>query len=189
MKRNIITTALILSPLLMVSHTFAADGTVHYRGEITDAACEVKGGTTDQYVDLGKISKGTFEAAGDLSGPQRFDIELVNCPATYNLVGIKFSGPEASNNAGDLAIGDPVETNSPGDYTGQGTALAAENVAIRIYNRGDMSQLELEDNSTKVAIDAGNATIPFVARYIALSNNVTPGTANANAQFTVEYFK
>ncbi len=45
---------------------------------------------------------------------------------------------------GDLAIGDPLNTTTPGDYTGTEPApITATGVAIRIYNKADNSQVKL----------------------------------------------
>ncbi|KLR63842.1 fimbrial protein, partial [Enterobacter cloacae] len=59
----------------------------------------------------------------------------------------------------------------------------------QIYNRADNSQVELYKDSATTDIVDTKADLKFIARYIATSTTVTPGTANADSQFTVEYVK
>ncbi|MBT1872227.1 fimbrial protein [Enterobacter mori] len=192
MKYNIIMGALALSSIFMASHALASNGTVHFRGEVIDSACEVTPETKEQYVDLGKVNKSSFNGVGSTAAPTAFSIKLDNCPATYTKAAVRFDGTEAGDGNGDLAIGNPVSSGTPGDYTGTETdAITATGVAIRIYNYADNSQVELYKDSAYSDIDAatGTAEMKFVARYIATAASVTPGTANADSQFTVEYLK
>lgn len=192
MKRNLITGALALSSLFMAGHALASDGTVHFRGEIIDSSCEVTSDTKDQNVDLGKVNKTSFSGVGSTSAPTEFSIKLEKCPATYTKAAVRFDGTEASDGNGDLAIGNPLTTSTPGDYTGSETdPITATGVAIRIYNRADNSQVELYKDSAYSDIDAtaGTAEMKFIARYISTATLVTPGTANADSQFTIEYVK
>lgn len=191
MKKSIITGALAVSSLFMANNVIASDGTVHFRGEIIDSTCEVTADTKDQNVDLGKVNKTSFSGVGSISAPKAFSIKLEKCPATYTKAAVRFDGTEAADGNGDLAIGNPATASTPGDFTGSGTAVTATGVAIRIYNRADNSQVELYKDSASADIDAtaGTAEMKFIARYIATAANVTPGTANADSQFTVEYVK
>lgn len=191
MKLNLIASALILSSTMFVGHALASDGTVHFRGEVIDSTCEVTADTIDQNVDLGKVNKTAFTGVGSTAAPANFEIDLEKCPATYTKAAVRFDGVDASGSDGDLAIGNPATTASPGDYTGDGTATVATGVAIRIYNRADNSQVKLREDSAFSDIDttAGTATMKFIARYIATNATVTPGTANADSQFTIDYLK
>ena len=180
MKLNLITGALVLSSTIMASQVFASDGTVHFRGEVIDSTCEVTADTKDQSVDLGKVNRTAFTVAGSTAAPTAFHIDLEKCP----------DGTEAADGNGDLAIGDPLNTTTPGDYTGTEPApITATGVAIRIYNKADNSQVKLYTKSAETPIVATKASMQFVARYIATSATVTAGTANADSQFTVEYVK
>jgi P pilus assembly protein, pilin FimA len=117
MKLNLITSALVLSSALMAGQVFASDGTVHFRGEIIDSTCKVTPATKDQNVDLGKVNKTAFTGVDSIAAPQQFQIDLEDCPATYAKAAIVFDGTEATGGNGDLAIGDPLNTTTPGDYT------------------------------------------------------------------------
>lgn len=191
MKLNSILSALVLSSTMFVGHAMAADGTVHFRGEVIDSTCEVTADTKDQYVDLGKVNRTSFTGVESTSAAKAFNIDLEKCPATYTKASLRFDGTLAAGSKGDLAIGNPVTTSTPGDYTGAETnPVTATGVAIRIYNT-DNTQLELYKDSTPTDIDtvAGTASMKFLARYVATSATVTPGTANADSQFTIVYAK
>lgn len=191
MKLNLIASTLVLSSTLFAGHAMASDGTVHFRGEIIDSSCEVTADTKEQNVDLGKVNRYAFNGVGDTAAPTNFEINLQKCPATYTKAAVDFDGTDASDSDGDLAIGNPATTATPGDYTGADTAVTATGVAIRIYNRGDNSQVMLHKQSAQTDIDtvAGTASMKFVARYVATNAAVTPGTANADSQFTIVYAK
>ncbi|HDR2891983.1 TPA: fimbrial protein [Enterobacter asburiae] len=192
MKRNLITGVLALSSLLTVGQVLAADGVVHFRGEIVDSTCEVTPDTQEQNVDLGKVNKTAFTGVSSEASSKDFTISLQNCPDTYTKAAIRFDGTEDSNSAGDLAIGNPMETGTPGDYTGdQPSAIAATGVAIRIHNKSDNSIVKLYNDSVWTDIDPAShgADLKFIARYIQTTAQVTAGTGNADSQFTVEYQK
>ncbi|ECF1702987.1 fimbrial protein [Salmonella enterica] len=191
MKFNLITGALVLSSALLAGQAMASDGTVHFRGEVIDSTCQVTADTKDQNVDLGKVNRTAFSGVGSTAAPTEFHIDLEKCPATYTKAAVRFDGTEASDGNGDLAVGNPATAGNPGDYTGDGTATTASGVAIRIYNRADNSQVKLYEDSAYSDIDttAGTASMKFIARYIATNAEVTPGTANADSQFTIEYVK
>lgn len=191
MKLNLIASALVMSSAIFAGNALASDGAVHFRGEVIDSTCEVTADTKDQNVDLGKVNKTAFTVAGDTAAPANFQIDLEKCPQTYTKAAVVFDGVDAAGSDGDLAVGTPTTTSTPGDYTGDGAAAAATGVAIRIYNRGDNSQVKLRAASATTDINTatGTATMKFIARYIATNAVVTPGTANADSQFTVEYVK
>ncbi|ECA8972704.1 TPA: fimbrial protein [Salmonella enterica] len=201
MKLNMIAGTLALSSVFMAGSVMAADGTVHFRGEVVDSTCEVTPETRDQVVDLGKVNRTTFANVGDLAAPTQFSIDLQECPETYKTATVRFDGVEDEHGDGNLKIGTPIDnsgdaaaginpSNNSGDYTGtEPTAIAAGGVAIRLFNRADNSPLGLYNDSTPATISNGTASMKFIARYVSTIKDVTPGTANADSQFTVEYQK
>ncbi|MBT2110347.1 fimbrial protein [Enterobacter hormaechei] len=76
MKLNAIASAIILSSSILSGAALASDGTVHFRGEIIDSACEITTVTKEQNVDLGKVSKTAFNGVGSTSAPTQFTISL-----------------------------------------------------------------------------------------------------------------
>ena len=200
MKPNMIVGALALTSVFMAGYLQAADGTVHFRGEIIDSTCEVTPETKDQVVDLGKVNRTAFSGVDDVAAPTAFSIDLTQCPETFKSAAIRFDGNEDAHGNGNLAIGTPLDnsndaaagispSDNSGDYTSAGAVSAAKGVAIRLYNRADNTQVKLYENSASTPISNGNASMKFMARYIATETTIDPGTANADSQFTVEYIK
>lgn len=172
MNGKALKSALVFSSLFLGTHAYAANGngTVHFTGEIIDSTCEVTAGSQNQIVDLGKVNKTTFTGVGTTASVQAFQIDLVNCPDTYKKASARFDGTEEGD--GYLKV----------------NAGGAEGVAIAIYNRADNNLLKLYNESTPTDIDGeGNATLPFMARYIATSATIKAGVANADSEFTITY--
>ncbi|EMG7856359.1 fimbrial protein [Enterobacter hormaechei] len=164
MKLNVIATSLVLSSVLFSGATLAADGTVHFRGEVIDSTASVKD----------------------------FHIRLEGCPATYTQAAVRFDGTEDKDTIGKgyLSIGTPVnEDGTDGEFTGSGDAIAATGVAIKLFNLSDDTAIPLYNNSKYVAIADGKADMGFKAKFVQTLATVTPGTANADSQFTIEYLK
>lgn len=151
--------------------TWAADGNVHFTGEITDVACEIDGDNgTDFTVALGKYGANEFAAAGDTTVPKAFALRLKNCPATVTNAAVRFGGtPDGSD--------DVLSLNS---------VSTASNVGVQLYNK-DASVLPLFADSQVFAIAAGDNKLDFKASYIATAVPVTAGTANADATFSIVY--
>src|SRR5471032_1523680 len=54
-------------------------GTIHFQGEVVNAACAVDTGSTDQTVQLGQVRTAALSAAGQTSSPVGFNIQLDDC--------------------------------------------------------------------------------------------------------------
>lgn len=198
MKLNLVTGVLVLSSTLMMGQALAEDGTVHFRGEVTDSTCKVDPASADQYVDLHKVStSGLTGQTERTTSPTPFDIKLTDCPAVFKNATVVFDGTEDQDAAGKgyLAIGSggaPVNdgTHPSGDFTGDPLPVAAATgVAIKITNRSDRSVVGLFNPSLPADITGGSATLSFLAQYVSTKDTVTPGTGNADSQFTVTYSK
>lgn len=101
MKPNMIVGALALTSVFMAGHLQAADGTVHFRGEIIDSTCEVTPETKDQVVDLGKVNRTAFSGVDDVAAPTAFSIDLTQCPETFKSAAIRFDGNEDAHGNGN----------------------------------------------------------------------------------------
>lgn len=193
MSSNIIAGVLVLSSVMASGVAFASEGTVHFRGEVIDSTCEVTSETADQTVNIGRVAKTTFSGVDSTASVKDFHIRLDKCPATYTQAAVRFDGTEDQNTIGKgyLAIGTPVngETGTDGIYTGDATAVAATGVAIKLFNLSDDTAIPLYNNSKYVTITEGKADMGFKAKYVQTLATVTPGTANADSQFTIEYLK
>ncbi|MBJ6385835.1 fimbrial protein [Enterobacter quasihormaechei] len=193
MKNTGITVAIALASALMAGQSLAADGTVHFRGEVIDSTCEVTSDTVDQTVNIGRVAKTAFTGVDSTASVKDFHIKLEKCPATYTQAAVRFDGTEDKDTIGKgyLSIGTPVngETGTDGIYTGEGEAVTATGVAIKLFNLNDDTAIPLYNNSNYVAITDGKADMGFKAKFVQTLATVTPGTANADSQFTIEYLK
>ena len=54
-------------------------GTVHFKGEVVNAACAVDAGSIDQTVQLGQVRSAKLAAAGQTSTAVGFNIQLNDC--------------------------------------------------------------------------------------------------------------
>jgi len=180
MKGKLTAIALAFSSLMVAGHSLAADGTVHFTGEIIDSTCQVTPDTKDQTVTLGTINKTALPNTGDTAAPTAFNISLENCPETYTQAAVRFDGNEDTNSKGNLAV-------NAGGATGVAITLStADGTPVNLYEDSPYSTI-----TGTAGMSDGTVTMKFIARYIAtsLAGGVTPGAANADSQFTIEYKK
>lgn len=171
----------LLAAALVVSTTpFAATvngGTVHFVGELVNAACAVSTDTADQTVDLGQHRTASL-TSGKKSPAVPFNIKLVDCEAglVTNGVSFAFNGQTVTANNKLLAVN-----------SGGGNEPAAQNVGIEIAD-GASKILTVDGTgfSTETPIIDGTNTFPFTARYSAFGDS-TAGKANADATFVINY--
>ncbi|MEM8370706.1 type 1 fimbrial major subunit FimA [Morganella morganii] len=181
MKLNIIG-ASVVSALLFSAAASAADpvivngGTVHFTGELVNAACAVSTESSNQTVELGQYRTAKLAASGDMSTPVPFKIKLVDCdPAVATTAAVAFSGQSMTGDATLLAVNSG--TNAP----------AAQNVGIQISDTASkvLSPSGADFSATKTLIQGTNV-LDFTARYVA-KGATTPGQANADETFVVKY--
>ena len=171
----------LLTIALVISTTpFAATvngGTVHFVGELVNAACAVSTDTADQTVDLGQHRTARLAVANDKSTAIPFNIKLVDCEAALVTKGVSFAfnGQTVPTNNKLLAV--TSGSNEP----------AAQNVGIEIAD-GASKILNVDGTgfSTETPIIDGTNIFPFTARYVATGAS-TPGKANADATFVINY--
>ncbi|MGP2885478.1 fimbrial protein [Serratia marcescens] len=164
----------ILAGSAFASVAQAADGTINFTGNITDAACTVSAGTKTQTVNLGTISASSFDAAGAVSGASRFNVTLESCPASAATASVVFDGQADTANSTLLAL-------TPG--TGVATG-----VGVGIYEEDSVTQLPVSTRSASKALSTtAPTTFTYVAKYMATAATVQAGTANAVSDFTISY--
>ncbi|MBW5407187.1 type 1 fimbrial major subunit FimA [Morganella morganii] len=180
MKLNIIgasvVSALLFSAAASADPVIVNGGTVHFTGELVNAACAVSTESSNQTVELGQYRTAKLAAAGDMSTQVPFKIKLVDCdPAVATTAAVAFSGQSMTGDATLLAVNSG--TNAP----------AAQNVGIQI---SDITSKVLSpggaDFSTAKTLIEGTNVLDFTARYVA-KGATTPGQANADATFVVKY--
>ncbi len=143
---------------------------IELRGNVVGLSCVAAPGNENKTVQLGRWATKQLATAGSISALVPFSLRLTGCPP--GSVSIAFSG-RAATIPSLLALSD---------------GSTAGNVAVEIRN-SDRQRLALESESQGVSVDSdGNATLQFFANYIAIADNVTAGSADADATFMINYF-
>ncbi|WP_258130561.1 fimbrial protein [Achromobacter anxifer] len=177
MNKNTLAKFALLATAAAVSQAaLAEDGRVQFNGEIVDAPCSVSPGATNLVVPLGKVSRASMDgAAGKHSTPAQFEIQLTDCSASAKGASITFSGTPDSVSSDVLAIA------NSGGLTASASGVAVE---LRDTTR---AKIALGSPSPKYVLGVGTNNLKFEAAYVSTGATVTPGPANATAQFTVNY--
>lgn len=183
MKRKLMTSSVIASLMLVAGAAVAADpvsvsgGTVHFEGELVNAACAVSTQSSDQVVTLGKYRTASFTAVGDTTAQIPFSIVLNDCdPKVAATAAVAFSGQSDITNNNLLAV------------TSADNGTTASGVGIEILdNTSTALKPDGATFSTAQALVEGTNTLRFSARYKATATSATPGQANADATFIMKY--
>ncbi|AXH63189.1 fimbrial protein [Providencia huaxiensis] len=173
MKKNLLASLIAATSIVAVNNALAADGTIDFTGEIIDQACELAAGSDALKVNLGQVSKKALPNAGSTAAATKFTIKLINCPATVTTASVKF---DADSYIGDDEVIKLKE--ETGVATGVGIQITDDtNKIVPLFTASKAYPLQqnVENN------------LDFRARYIAKSDTVTPGPANATATFTINY--
>ncbi len=173
MNKSIIVSMIAAAFIFTGNTVLAADGDIEFTGEIIDQACELANGSEAIKVNLGKVAKTAFQGSGSTAAATKFTLKLINCPATVSSSTVKFDATSYSGNDTIIAI-----KNESGAATGVGIQLSdTQNSVIPLYTASKSFPLSsTQDND-----------LDFLARYIAQSDTVTAGPANATATFTINY--
>jgi len=152
-------------------------GSVHFTGELVNAACAVSTQSSDQIVNLGQYRTASFTKAGDTSAQTPFTIVLNDCDSEVAATAsVAFTGQTDATDPTLLAV-------NSGD-----NSTTASGVGIQILDGS--SKVLTPDGATfstaRNLIDGTN-TLPFSARYKATSATTTAGQANADATFVMKY--
>ncbi|MFJ3164493.1 type 1 fimbrial major subunit FimA [Serratia sp. CY54717] len=173
----VVLSALSLSSTAALADTTTVNGgTVHFKGEIVNAACAVDAGSVDQIVKLGQVRSAKLATAGSTSSAVGFNIQLDDCDTTVSTkASVAFSGTA-------------VDTTNKSVLALQGSAAGgATNVGVQILDKtGTPLALDGATFSAATTLNDGANAIPFQARYYA-TGAATAGTANADATFKVQY--
>lgn len=177
MKYRIIANIATVAALTAASQAaFAADGTVNFIGEIVDAPCSISPQSQNLTVPLGKVSRTTLDgAAGKVSAPAKFSIDLLGCGATAKGASVTFAAPADAVNKNLLRVG-----------VGEVDGGFATGVGIQVADSSG-KQIPVGQASGNYTLTQGDNSLRFQANYMSTGAAVTVGTANAMAQFTVAY--
>ncbi|WNP33632.1 fimbria assembly protein [Enterobacter kobei] len=143
---------------------------IELHGTIVAYSCAAQAGDSNKSVTMGTWATKQSPVAGSTTPSVPFTLALTGCPP--GAASITFSGRSVAG-SGLLALRD---------------SAMAHAVAIEIMD-SDRTRLPLEQASRYVDVDSnGNATLTFYAHYIALTDQVQPGAADAEATFTINYY-
>ncbi|MBU5412435.1 fimbrial protein [Serratia ureilytica] len=136
-------------------------------------SCTVSTSSKHKIVDMGSWSTKQFSATSQKTPPTLFSIKLENCSATTTGVTTTFNGVADSVDATLLAVSG---------------ANSAQNIAIAILDK-EQSRIPLGQGSKVYGLspNASFAVLNFYSQYVATAPFVSPGTANAEATFTLDY--
>ncbi len=175
----ILAASLLVGSISVASAAVVSGGTVHFKGEIVNAACAVSADSTDQTVNLGQYRTANFKAVGDRSGLVPFSIKLQDCDSSVSTsVAVAFNGVMDATDNTVLAT-----SNIAGGASG-----AAAGVGIEISDsKGKVLSPDGASFSTAQTLNDGSNVVNFNARYKSTAASVTPGRADADATFKLQY--
>ncbi|MDK1705093.1 type 1 fimbrial major subunit FimA [Serratia rubidaea] len=176
---NMVIGAALLSTGTVASAANVNGGTVHFTGQLVNAACAVSADSSDQTVQLGQYRTARFAAVGDRSGLVPFTIKLEDCDTTVaTTAAVAFSGSADANDPTLLATSN----------IGGGTSGAADGVGIEISDsKGKVLPPDGATFSNTQTLNDGTNIVNLNARYKSTKADVTPGQADADATFTMQY--
>ena len=173
----------VIATLALVAGAAHADavsvngGTVHFKGELVNAACSVNTDSSEQTVNLGQYRTAKFTKVGDTTSNIPFNIELNDCdPLVAKTAAVAFTGQIDATDKTLLAV-----TSGNNDNTAKG-------VGIEILD--SKSSVLTPDGATFSAAQTlieGTNTLKFTARYKSTAATTEPGQANADATFVMKY--
>ncbi len=177
-KKTLLSMLAVLAVNSSVTHaaTTVNGGTVHFKGEVVNAACAVDAGSIDQTVQLGQVRTAKLAANGDTGTAVGFNIKLNDCDTTV------------STKASVAFTGVAIDASNPTVLALQNSGAGnATKVGIQILDKtGNPLELDGTSFSAESTLNDGTNIIPFQARYYAIGA-ATAGTANADATFKIQY--
>ncbi|QTF09170.1 type 1 fimbrial protein [Brenneria izadpanahii] len=136
-------------------------------------SCSVSVASQEQTVNMGTLATKAFSEGKPGASPVRFAINLESCGSAVSSVSATFSGTADANDSTLLALS---------------ADSSATHVGIAILDK-DRNRIPLGNASEQYPLTAGvdSAQLVFYGQYVATQNDVTPGSANGDATFTLTY--
>lgn len=155
--------------LLITSASHAADFNIRVNGRLVANSCTVSVASANRVVALGKLAIKQFQADGHIPVP--FTIDLQYCIDAVSGVKVTFNGAPDPQDSSVLAL----NASSTAAYVG---------LVILDQNR---KRVPLGTASQPYRISSDKVSMAFYAQYVPTGKPVMPGSANADATFTLEY--
>lgn len=185
---------LLLGGCLMMAGSFSVlaaptsvtvdGGAVTFKGNVVAAPCVIDNSQSSLAVDMGQVMTKSLASKGSTTGAVPFIISLTGCDLTdpanagaadnYTSASVAFTG----SNAGTpdvLAIS-----------SASGSDVTASGVGIQIMHNNQPVKVD-GSKGEKNTISAGSNKLTYQANYIAITDKVVAGAANATASFKITY--
>lgn len=154
----------------------AAEATSQFNVNFTYTApsCEVTNGSASILVEMGNQDVALFSSKGSQSPAKTLRLVITCQDDTPGGVQVTFSGPQASGDADLLAL------------TGAGNEGTASGIGVALYDQKNILQ-PLNKAGTVVPAKKGETELDFTARYKSTQDQVSAGSADAVATFSLSY--
>lgn len=158
-------------------------GTVDFTGNIVNTPCAITATNQNLKVNLDNVKSSEFADGKGSVGNQEihpFTLVLSNCTVVKDQpykATVTFTG---LGNSDDTAL----LVNAGQDTSGQ---PVAQGVGVQIIETNTNTPIILRKAGAEVVIDQTEMHLNYGARYIATSDTVVAGLANAHADFSVSY--
>lgn len=166
-------TRLMLGALLVATQVKAAmspgEINISLKGNIINTACVVDADFDNRTINLGSLTAEQLRPAGAVSARKDFVIRLINCP-----LGVPTSITLFGNTIGNgyLALND---------------SSTATNVALQFHSERNVTLPIGQPGKEWMPLSDGSVAHAFWVNFIALTDNVGPGRAVADATFVINY--
>ena len=180
-----LTALALMGALLSFTHnSFAADGTITFRGKIVDNSCTVQTASKSLTVQLPTVSANLLNGVGKTTGETPFEVTLENCKAantnTGQTVRLYFFGGTTSA----VDLNRKILNNTS-------NTSAASNVGIQITD-STLTPIPLGKQigeyaaTDKVALATTGVILRYWARYYA-TGTATAGNVESTVQYNIVY--
>lgn len=161
--------------LLAAPAAYAADGTITFTGNVTAVTCTINGGNGDFNVVLPTVSAASLAAPGAVAGRTPFKIEVSGCTPDTGKISAFFEADAQVNSQGRLDI----------------DAGGAKNVQVALLNDSHdlikVGAAAVDQNSQKVNLSSGAATLNYYAQYEATVGAAEAGAVATRVRYTMSY--
>lgn len=145
---------------------------------VVGPTCSVSTGSKSISVPLGSQSASQFSGIGSSSASQHFNIDLLSC-SNVKAVLLQFNA---------TADSDYPNAAQQGVIQLQAVANKASGVGVQLLKGDGTTPMPLNSQQTLwQGSSASSLSLPFAVRYLQTKSSVTPGEANAIAEFVVAY--
>jgi major type 1 subunit fimbrin (pilin) len=195
LKKSLSAIALAAALGLVAQQAAASDGQITFIGEITDSTCQLAGGPgTDgamgsPTVLLPTVSTSALPTAGSTAGDTPFQLIVTDDGGGQCIDGTKVSlhfDSAATPASGGFSA--PMVDSATGRLNNLSGAGYAANVQVGLLDGGSNPiDLWTSNGAPQATVSGGQATLSYVAHYVASAAGVTPGNVSTAMMYTLQY--